>query len=480
LCVIIPPVLPKVLCFVDIETTGGSLSFDRVIEIGILRVEDGKLVKTYKTLIHPGRHVPQEIFELTHIPQGELSIAPGFREVAEDIVEILDGAVFVAHNVRFDYCFLKAELRRRGINFSPKQICTVKLSRKLYPQFRHHNLDSIIERHNFKIKNRHRAFDDAAVLWEFYQKVQTEFPGEKIAEAINLCLRRPTIPVQVPQHILDNLPDTPGVYIFYGEKGMPLYVGKSVNIRTRVLSHFSSDHLSGTELKIAQQVERIEAIETAGELGALIKESSLVKELQPLYNRKLRHANNLIVAKWIKGEKDYDRIDFVYAHEILPDELGLVLATFKSLKQAKAYLMMLSKAHQLCEKLLGVEKTSSECFAYRLGRCKGACKGKESPASYNMRFATAFSDTKIRAWPFENPVLISEKGEGESEEAFLIDKWIYLGSIKSDSELKLERDVRFDLDVYKILRSYLRNPKNSKKIKLLKLNDQNSLLMSQV
>jgi DNA polymerase-3 subunit epsilon len=470
--------LPQKLCFVDIETTGGSLSYDRVIEVGILRVENGKLVKTFRTLIDPGRHIPDEIFQLTNIPQTEISIAPTFRQVADEMLDILEDAVFVAHNVRFDYCFLKAELRRLGVNFSPKQLCTVKLSRKLFPQYRHHNLDSIIERHGFKVKDRHRAFDDAQVLWEFYQAIFKLFPEDKLVETVSTLLKRPSVPVKIPQQILDNLPDTPGVYIFYGEKGMPLYVGKSINIRTRVLSHFSSDHLSGTELKIAQQVETIETIETAGELGALIKESSLVKEIQPLYNRKLRHANGLIALKWLKGEKDYDRVDFIPAHEVKAEDLGLILATFKSIKQAKSYLVFLAKEHELCEKLLGAESGKGECFGYRLGRCKGACKGKESPAAYNMRFSSAFTNTRVTAWPFENPILIKEEGEEEKGEAFLIDKWMYLGSIKSGDELKLERDVRFDLDVYKILRSYLRNPKNSKKIKVLKLNDQNSLSMS--
>lgn len=467
--------LPQKLCFVDIETTGGSLRYDRVIEVGILRVEDGIVTKTYRSLIDPGRHVPDEIFALTNIPRGELSVAPTFRELASEIAEILEDAVFVAHNVRFDYCFLKSEFKRFGINFSPKQICTVKLSRKLFPGYRHHNLDSIIQRMGFEVENRHRAFDDAEVLWKFYQAILKSFPEDKVVEAVNNILKRPSIPVKIPQQILDNLPDTPGVYIFYGEQGMPLYVGKSINIRTRVLSHFSADHISGTELKIAQQVETIETIETAGELGALIKESSLVKELQPLYNRKLRHANALIALKWVKGEHSYDRVEFVEAHEVSPDELDLVLGVFKSQKQAKGFLMMLAKEHTLCEKLLGVEKGKGECFGYRLGKCKGACKEKEIPASYNSRFLEAFSHTKVQAWPFENPILIREENLEEKEEAFLIDKWMYLGSVSSEGETNLEREIKFDMDIYRILRAFLRDPKNSKKIKLLKQKNLEAL-----
>ena len=241
--------LPKKLAFVDIETTGCRIS-DRIIEIGILRVENHKLIESYQTLLNPQCHIPEEIVELTGITPSQLEAAPTFYEVKKDIYSLLEDCIFVAHNVRFDLSFLKNEFKRWEISFSPKQICTVKLSRALYPEHRHHNLDSIIERFKFKVKNRHRAFDDAKVLWDFYSHLTKKLPKETLLLNLKKAMKRPSIPIKISEDILDSLPKSPGVYIFYGENRAPLYVGKSINIKDRVMSHFSSDHLSSKELNL--------------------------------------------------------------------------------------------------------------------------------------------------------------------------------------------------------------------------------------
>src|SRR5207248_1512466 len=144
---------------------------------------------------------------------------------------------------------------------------------------------------------RHRAFDDAQVLWEFYQIAQKQCPEDSFLSAVNAALKKPSLPINIPANMLDVIPEKPGVYIFYGQQGTPLYVGKSINIKERVLSHFASDHSSPKEMKISQQIESIETITTAGELGALVKESILVKKLQPLYNRQLRITRKLVIIR---------------------------------------------------------------------------------------------------------------------------------------------------------------------------------------
>src|SRR3989344_5971444 len=269
--------LPSKLAFVDVETTGCRVN-DRIIDIGILRVENGELVETYNTLLNPNMMVPPEITELTGILPTQLEGAPTFGQVKKDIYSLLDDAVFVAHNVRFDYNFLRSEFSREETTFRARNLCTVKLSRTLFPTQRHHNLDSIIERHGFKIKNRHRAFDDAKILWEFYQYILKNFSDDLVQKAVSFVLKQPTRPLNIDPEIMANLPEAPGVYIFYGARGMPLYIGKSINIKERVMSHFSADKDSPTEAKIAQQIESIDTIQTAGELGALFLESQLIKK----------------------------------------------------------------------------------------------------------------------------------------------------------------------------------------------------------
>ena len=162
--------LPKSICFVDLETTGTNAYFGKIIEIGILKVENNKVVKRYKQLLNPQTYLDPFIENLTGIRAYELENQPTFESIKDEIYEILKDSVFVAHNVRFDYGFIKSEFRRAGITYKSKHFCTIKLARLLYPDLKKYNLDSIIQNFNIKCANRHRAFDDAAVLWEFVKK----------------------------------------------------------------------------------------------------------------------------------------------------------------------------------------------------------------------------------------------------------------------------------------------------------------------
>jgi DNA polymerase III subunit epsilon len=471
--------LPEKLVFVDLETTGARAGFDQIIEIGIIRVENNTITKTYHSLINPERHLPPQISVLTGITAADLETAPTFQEIADEIYELLDDCIFVAHNVRFDYSFLKSSFSRIGLTYSSKHICTVKLSRQLFPRFKRHNLDSIIERFNFTCDNRHRAFDDAKVLVSFYQHIREQFPEEKICTALNLLLKKPSLPTRLSASDLEKLPEAPGVYMFYGENGVPLYIGKSKNIRNRVLSHFSGDLHSLTEMKISQQIESIETITTAGELGALFLESDLIKKHLPLYNKKLRVAKQLIAVKCKRNDDGYDTtylepvstIDINDLYQSEDEKSSYILGFFKSQKQAKTFLAMVAKEYTLCEKLLGLEKTSTACFAARLGRCNGACTGDEKSLFYNVRFLQAFQKTKIKPWPFHGPIVIEEREAYHAEpEYLLIDKWCYLGRITLDeygNDSFSNATYTFDLDIYKILTQYLRAEKNIRNIKLL-------------
>lgn len=464
--------LPSSLVFLDTETTGLSVRKDRIIEIGLIRVEDGKEVARYQTLLNPGTYLSPFITSITGILSDELVNAPFFEDIHRNLLELLDGAVLVAHNARFDYGFLKNEFLRCEKRFWIKHVCTAKLSRTLFPEFPHHNLDSIIQRYNISVAKRHRAFDDAYVLWEFYQKLHKTVSLETLEGAITQQFHHPSLPNLLPKEQLDTLPHAPGVYIFYGEHGMPLYVGKSVNLKDRVRSHFSSDHTSSKEMKLSQQIQSLESIQTAGELGALLKEAQTIKELQPLYNRKLRFSRRVILAKELVDKNGYMHVVLEDATSVNPGELGHVLGTFRSKKQAKEYLQTVAKEYQLCEKLLGLENTTSGCFSYRLEQCKGACVGKENPLSYNTRCIIAFSKNKIKPWPFNGPIIITEKNEEtQLQESFLVDKWCLLGKKATEDILQdefEEKDYRFDLDTYKILLSFLEKKSSTVHISPLK------------
>ena len=438
--------------FVDIETTGTSARHDRVIEIGILRVENDKMVKKYNQLINPETHVSSFITQITGITPEDLEDAPTFEIVKDEVYELLHGSIFVAHNVRFDHGFLKNEFKRYDMNLAMKQLCTVKLSRTLFPQHRHHNLDAIIERFNIKCENRHRAYDDAHATWQFFRKVSKLFPRDQLDQMLEKQIKRPSVPTRINARLIDRLPEGPGVYKFYGEEGMPLYIGKSRNMRKRVLSHFSADHRYEKDMNISRQLKNIETISTAGELGALLKESVLIKKEKPLYNRALRRKNMLTLLLQAQTYQGFNTIRIENRSQIFADDLENLVGVCTSKKIARELLKERISNHNLCEKIMGIEKSSGPCFEYKLTKCRGACINKESALRYNIRFIEAFGKDKIKPWPFDGAVTIREHDSVEHlTDIFHINKWCL---ITSDNDPLI-----FDYDAYKILVRYLQKHK---------------------
>lgn len=431
--------LPAKLAFVDLETSGSSGNSDRIIEIGILRVENNKVVKKFKSLINPQTHVSDFISDMTGIFPHDLENAPTFRQIKDEVAELLQDAVFVAHNVRFDYGFIRNEFKRQGVSFTAKNFCTVKLFRALHPELYHHNLDSLIEYYNLKCTNRHRAFDDAKVLWDFYKHIQKKYPLEIVEKHVELLLKKPTLPVGLTNDQLDNLPENPGVYIFYGDDGTVLYVGKSVNIRDRVLSHFSSDTNSHKEMKIVQSIKSLETISTNTELEALILESQLVKSKLPIFNRQLRQKSELTVIRQQLNSDGYSTVSTESVSTIDPETTANILGICRSQKDAKKILETAISEHKLCAKLMGLEKSKGACFGRQINKCNGACEKKENPGIYNVRFLEAFAGRKVKAWPFKGPIVIYKK--------LLVDNWCLM-------------DGTFDWDTYKILSRFVFDAKN--------------------
>ncbi len=281
------PRLGPRLAFVDVETTGSSPARERVTEVGVVRVDfdgDDVRVDEWSTLVNPGVPIPAEIQWLTGITNDMVRAAPSFAEIAQQVFDRLEGAIFVAHNARFDYGFLRAEFNRAGLSFNAKTLCTVRLSRYLYPDRSPHTLDAIIERFNLEGEPRHRALGDARVLWRLLQRLADRHPPAEIEFAVHALLRRPALPPNLPPDAIDALPHAPGVYLFYGLNEHPIYIGKSIDLRARVAGHFNSEYRAPRELRLSQEIHRLEWEETAGEFGALLRESELIKTRLPAHN----------------------------------------------------------------------------------------------------------------------------------------------------------------------------------------------------
>ncbi len=458
------------LAIVDTETTHASPVYGRIIEIGVLRIENGEVRRTFHSLFNPERPVQPEVELVTGISAAELSSAPVFADVAVRLLNVLDGALFVAHNAKFDYAFLRNEFQRVGRTFSARSLDTVALSKRLFPESLHHDLSSLIARYNLDCPHRHRALDDAKALWQFLQYAQSTISADVLSEAIRSVAGENT-PPNLSKDALRSLPEGTGVYLFYGPRGELLYVGKSVNIRRRVQSHFSMTGSEANGLQLLQQTHHVEARLTSGELGALLLESRLIKELRPVYNRAARRKRELIVLLRETNEAGYATATVESRDHIEPAELDSILTVFKHRTQAREFLTDISKEHELCLKLLGLEKTRDSCFQYQLHRCHGACIGEEDPRLYNARFDEAFSKRRIQSWPYRGSILITERNEdGTGGESFLVDHWCLLLSARhSDDGFQevIPGLERFDYDSYKLIYRFLKEPRNRKKVRVL-------------
>ncbi|MEO6508941.1 MAG: exonuclease domain-containing protein [Patescibacteria group bacterium] len=458
------------IAFVDIETTGSSAISDKILEIAIICVDNNKVVKEYSTLLNPQMPFSPFIEMITGIKPSDVTNSPTFEDIQHEVYELLSDRLFIAHNVGFDYGFIKNEFKRLGLSFSADRCCTVKLSRHFFPEHRRHNLDSLIERYGFECESRHRAYSDTSVLWQFYQHVSKLYSPEELLKAMTLVSKRPMLPPHLDKSLVENLPEKPGVYIFYGEAGLPLYIGKSINIKERVFSHFANSSESPREHDVARQLKKIEYHVTTGELGALLLESHLVKEMQPIYNRKLRKFDEVVYILKQKDKNGY----LVPVIKVLSSDntvdMDSILAVHKTKSQAKKQLEFLQDEHNLCSFLLGLEKTSSGCFDYKLGKCNGGCLKKENPDAYNLRFEGAFQKTAIKPWPYEKPVMIHEVDiEKKSGENHIFNNWRYLGAVKYDGEstaFTSHENTSFDYDMYMILKQYLKSHPHVKHISM--------------
>ncbi|MDN5275064.1 MAG: polC [Candidatus Saccharibacteria bacterium] len=419
--------------FVDIETTGGSYRNSRVLEVAAIRYENSEVVREFSTLINPETYIPASITTLTGITSGDVVDVPRFEAIADELFEVLDGAVFVAHNVRFDYSFLKNEFSLVGLAFSPKMLCTVRLSRALYAEHKGHSLAKLIERHHIPVLARHRALDDARAILYFSQLAYDEHGPSVFQEALQRQLKTQYLPPNLNIEELNEVENVAGVYVFEDEVHQPLYVGKSINLKKRILSHFQDQ--SSKELKIAQAVHHVRTIVTGSELAALILESKMIKELSPIYNRMLRRISQY--AMYVKAEQDgYDTIRIQSGNVDNTTDLARIYGLYETRTKAKRQLELLTRTFMLCPKLMGIEKGTGACFSYSLGRCKGACIGEESTELYNRRFEIAMEKNRIALWPYETAIAIPLDTQNNG---VVIHNWMVQGFIRMERLRLLKR-----------------------------------------
>jgi DNA polymerase-3 subunit epsilon len=445
------------IAFLDLETTGTRAARDRITEVGVVRVDEDAAggppqVHEWSSLVDPEVPIPPAIQALTGITDAMVRAAPTFSRIAGEVRERTADCILVAHNARFDHGFLKHEFARIGETFKARPLCTVRLSRRLYPGAQGHGLDAIVARHGIATTARHRALGDARAVWAFVQAAYRELAADAIEDAVRRILRMPSLPPQLPPDCLDAIPEGPGVYRFFGENPWPIYIGKSRNLRERVAAHFASDWHSETDLRLSQEIRRIEVEETAGELGALLREAVLVKREMPAHNRALRRKEEAGVLALDNGVPRYLR-----AAESDPSLLAGRYGPFTSRQASRALLARVADDNALCWRRLRLERRpAGPCFARQLRRCAGACVGEESAEAHDRRLAAALAPSAIPRWPVAGPAIVREAADhGGRIDVHLLRDWCWLGTARDDGDLgrliEAPGPPSFDIDVARLL-----------------------------
>ncbi len=389
---------------IDIETTGGSARHERITEIAVY-IHDGKtIVDEYATLVNPERNIPYFITSLTGITNEMVEDAPKFYEVARKIVELTEGNVFVAHNARFDYSFIRQEFGMLGYNFRRPLLDTVSLSRKLLPGHRSYSLGNLCKDLGIEISGRHRASGDAMATVRLLELLLEK---DKALKSGSLIKNRKAAKLHPALDMarLEEIPDEPGIYYFHDEAGEVIYVGKSRNLSQRVNTHLSNN-TSGRAMEMRSLIADITWERTGNELIALLLESAEIKSKKPLFNRAQRRTGFRWGIYSHTDENSYIRFEY---RNVNDDEIPLSL--FTSRDRARGKLEQIINDYNLCQKLCGMYETDGPCFHRQVSLCRGACCGDEEPQSYNERALMALDEFIFR----ERNFFIIDRGRDMEE-----------------------------------------------------------------
>jgi DNA polymerase-3 subunit epsilon len=414
---------------VDIETTGGFASGNGITEISILVHDGSKVIDSFETLINPEQDIPFYIQTLTGISNEMVSSAPLFGEVAAKIYELLHDKIFVAHNVNFDFSFVKHQLAAAGFNLSCKKICTVRMSRKVIPGHASYSLGKLCAALGIPLNDRHRAGGDAAATALLLTLLLEKDTGAVIPLSLNKASKEQALPPNLAKSYIDALPSNPGVYYFKDNKGKIIYIGKAVNLKKRVCSHFSGNSITKQRQEFLKNIHEVDFTVCGTELMALILEASEIQKHWPENNRALKRFEQKYALYTFEDQKGYMRIGIDKFKKN-----SNALFTFNSILAGQSMLRGMITEHTLCEKLCFIQKNRSSCTAHETGDCHGACMGLEHPYSYNTRVKAAIAHLKSSLPSFA----LIDSGRNEEEQSCL---WVQEGKFYGMGYISFHTDV---------------------------------------
>ena len=446
----------QLFAVIDVETTGGGINGNRLTEICIVLMCGNQVIDKFSSLINPEKEIPRQITALTGIDNIMVSDAPKFYEVAKQVEEMTRDAIFVAHNVNFDYNVLRNEFKELGFDYSRRKLCTVRLSRKLIPGLFSYSLGRLCDSINIPISNRHRAAGDSAATVILFQRLLALDEDEGvIASFLHAHSRQATLPPHIEAEQVHRLPEAAGIYLFKDRQHKVIYAGKAIDIKKRVVSHFY-DRMS-KEYQLGQETYHIDHEATGSELVALLLESEYIRKYYPKYNQAQKRPGPV-----------YQIISYTNQRGILQLALEKAnrthesLGTFYSRGMAQEKLEQLCRDYLLCPKFCSLQKNVDQCSHHSITGCEGICSDSEPVSDYNRKVTEAIASLQEDSSSF----VIREKGRHFEEEAFvLVRQGVYqgFGFIDTQAQVMGPQDYEPFLKrqpatyhTHKILSNYLR------------------------
>ena len=359
---------------VDIETTGSFAAANGITEIAIVIHDGNKVLNYYQSLVNPRVPIPYFIQRLTGIDNNMVANAPAFEEIAAQVYELLQDKIFVAHNVNFDYSFVKYHLQNSGFTLDTKKLCTVRLSRKVMPGLNGYSLGKLTQRLGITHGEHHRAGGDALATADLLAMIIEKDSQGVITSMLKGKNSEQYMPPHLPVEQLEELPATPGVYYFYNVAGKPIYIGKAKNIRKRVRSHFSNNKTNRQKQDFLRETHRITYKQCATELMAHILESAEIRRLWPVHNRSQRGylaQYGLFVYEDMQGYKRFTVEKNKRSYK--------PIYTFNTIVEGHMRLRALVEEFGLCTRLCNI--TAGDC----------SCAGHDQPEQYNSKADSAIN-----------------------------------------------------------------------------------------
>jgi len=440
---------------IDVETAGPG---NKITEISIFRYDDDLLIDEYTSLVNPERLIPDYITALTGIDDFMVAKAPTFAEIAEDVLSITKNAVFIAHNVNFDYNAIRNEFTAIGIKFNRKKLCTVRLSRKLLPGHKSYSLGKLCDALDIPIIGRHRARGDAEATVTLFKILENQPEAETVIKSFfKKNSKETTLPKHLKQETFEQLPNTTGIYYFKDKKDAIIYVGKAKDIKKRVLSHFYSK--AEKELNLSREIADVDFELSGSETLALLMEDAAIKHHFPKYNQAAKRTPKTFAIFSYQDRNGVLHLAY-NALKATPNPIQILY----SIQECRQYLEMLCKEFNLCPKYCHLQEGVAQCSHYSIKTCKGICDKKESVALYNLRVKQSIEYLKNRS----KNVILKQPGRHENEEAFiLIENSNYkgYGFIDKYEQINTSEDLepflipqKDNTDIQRVLKKILINP----------------------